>query len=494
MLNVNNNSGRIKREILVRIASLQLKGKLEEGVVSIPRELAPKGSEPVRCCIYHDREILRQRVIARLGCSNDDSDDEKNLSDYAKEALAREKPTEPFLSVLHEACNACVQTHYMVTNACQACFARPCMINCGKKAIAISNGRASIDSQKCVNCGLCMQNCPYHAIIKIPVPCEEACPVHAISKDESGKECIDYSKCIACGHCMSECPFGAMMDKSQLVDVLKHMMNGRKVVAMYAPAIASQFRSHSGQLEAALLAVGFSEVKEVALGADMTADKEAREFEERMKRADKLMTTSCCSAYVRAVKLHVPELLPCVSGTRSPMHYIAQLVKEENPESIAVFIGPCLSKRKEGMDDEFVDYVLSAEEIGALFIAKKVDVAQQKAVEHNIDDIATASGRNFAVSGGVAEAVRVRLKHPEKLRSTVINGLNSDGMKQLAFFGKIQSGAAAYTETTPNLVEVMSCEGGCIAGPSVISNPRIAAVQLKKYVESGKKDESVCEE
>lgn len=494
MLNVNNNSGRIKREILVRIASLQLKGKLEEGVVSIPRELAPKGSEPVRCCIYHDREILRQRVIARLGCSNDDSDDEKNLSDYAKEALAREKPTEPFLSVLHEACNACVQTHYMVTNACQACFARPCMINCGKKAIAISNGRASIDSQKCVNCGLCMQNCPYHAIIKIPVPCEEACPVHAISKDESGKECIDYSKCIACGHCMSECPFGAMMDKSQLVDVLKHMMNGRKVVAMYAPAIASQFRSHSGQLEAALLAVGFSEVKEVALGADMTADKEAREFEERMKRADKLMTTSCCSAYVRAVKLHVPELLPCVSGTRSPMHYIAQLVKEENPESIAVFIGPCLSKRKEGMDDEFVDYVLSAEEIGALFIAKKVDVAQQKAVEHNTDDIATASGRNFAVSGGVAEAVRVRLKHPEKLRSTVINGLNSDGMKQLAFFGKIQSGAAAYTETTPNLVEVMSCEGGCIAGPSVISNPRIAAVQLKKYVESGKKDESVCEE
>lgn len=494
MLNVNNNSGRIKREILVRIASLQLKGKLEEGVVSIPRELAPKGSEPVRCCIYHDREILRQRVIARLGCSNDDSDDEKNLSDYAKEALAREKPTEPFLSVLHEACNACVQTHYMVTNACQACFARPCMINCGKKAIAISNGRASIDSQKCVNCGLCMQNCPYHAIIKIPVPCEEACPVHAISKDESGKECIDYSKCIACGHCMSECPFGAMMDKSQLVDVLKHMMNGRKVVAMYAPAIASQFRSHSGQLEAALLAVGFSEVKEVALGADMTADKEAREFEERMKRADKLMTTSCCSAYVRAVKLHVPELLPCVSGTRSPMHYIAQLVKEENPESIAVFIGPCLSKRKEGMDDEFVDYVLSTEEIGALFIAKKVDVAQQKAVEHNTDDIATASGRNFAVSGGVAEAVRVRLKHPEKLRSTVINGLNSGGMKQLAFFGKIQSGAAAYTETTPNLVEVMSCEGGCIAGPSVISNPRIAAVQLKKYVESGKKDESVCEE
>ena len=175
------------------------------------------------------------------------------------------------------------------------------------------------------------------------------------------------------------------------------------------------------------------------------------------------------------------------------MHYIAQLVKEENPENVTVFIGPCLAKRKEGMDDDFVDYVLSVEEIGALFIAKKIDVARQEAVEHNINDVATASGRNFAVSGGVAEAVRVRLKHPENLRSTVINGLNSAGMKQLAQFGKIQSGAVPYTSTTPNLVEVMSCEGGCIAGPSVISNPRIAAVQLKKYVENGKKDEQIPE-
>lgn len=490
MLNLNNNSGRIKREILVRIATLQLEGKLEEGVSSIPKELAPKGGQPIRCCIYHDREILRQRVIARLGCNNEESDDdEKNLSQYAKEALAREKPTQPFLSVLHEACNACVQTHYMVTNVCQACFARPCMINCGKKAITITNGRANIDSQKCVNCGLCMQNCPYHAIIKIPVPCEEACPVNAISKDESGKECIDYEKCIACGHCMSECPFGAMMDKSQLVDVLKHIMNGKKVVAMYAPAIAAQFRAQSTQLEAALLAAGFTEVKEVALGADITADKEAFEFEERMERGEKLMTTSCCPAYVSAVKLHVPQLLPCVSDTRSPMHYIAELVKKEDSENITVFVGPCLAKRKEGMDDDFVDYVLSVEEIGALFIAKKIDVAKQKDVEHEVDDIATVSGRNFAISGGVAEAVKVRLKHPEKLRSTVINGLNKAGMKQLAQFGKIQSGEVPYTPTTPNLVEVMSCEGGCIAGPSVVSNPKIAAIQLKKYVEAGKKEE-----
>ena len=169
MLHINNNTAVIKREILVRIAKLMLEGKLEEGVHAIPREMAPRSREPMGCCIFHDREILRMRVIARLGCSLENYDDEKKLAEYATEALNRQKPTWPMLTVLDEACNACVKTHYLVTNGCQACIARPCMMNCAKKAITIQNHRAVIDKEKCVNCGLCMNNCPYHAIIKIPV-------------------------------------------------------------------------------------------------------------------------------------------------------------------------------------------------------------------------------------------------------------------------------------------------------------------------------------
>ncbi len=79
MLNINNNTSRLKRDILVRIARLQFEGKLAEGVHEIPRQLAPTGSNPIRCCIYHDREILRHRVIARLGCGLENYNDEKRL-------------------------------------------------------------------------------------------------------------------------------------------------------------------------------------------------------------------------------------------------------------------------------------------------------------------------------------------------------------------------------------------------------------------------------
>ncbi len=272
-----------------------------------------------------------------------------------------------------------------------------------------------------------------------------------------------------------------MMDKSQLIDVIKHIMNKKKVVALYAPSIASQFRATSSQLENAFYKLGFSDVYEVALGADICAEKEAKEFTERMKRGDKLMTTSCCSAYVRAVHIHVPELDPCVSETKSPMHYTAEIAKQEHPDCITVFIGPCLAKRREGFGDDLVDYVLSAEEIDAFLIAKDIDLSL---LDKNSGKAKpSATGRNFAKSGGVAEAVKSRLTDPSILKLDVIDGLDKNGMKKLKMYGDINSGKIKKNEDCANLIEVMACEGGCIAGPCTITSTNIASVFLKKYVQ-----------
>lgn len=480
-MNLNNNSNNTKHELLVKLAKLQLDGKLDSREINkIPIQMTPNKNQPIGCCIYHDRELLKMRILARMGISVENYNDLNDLDDYAKEALEREKPTWPMITVLHEACNGCVKQDFMVTNACQGCFARPCMVNCPKKAINIIH-HAHIDPQKCIHCGLCEQNCPYHAIIKITVPCEAACPVGAISKGEDGHEIIDFHKCIYCGKCMRECPFGAMMDKSQLVDVIKHILNGKKIIACYAPSIASQFRATSGQLKSALLQCGFSDVMEVAIGADITAKKEAQEFEERMARGDKLMTTSCCSAYVRAVHIHVPELDSCVSNTRSPMHYICKMVKEQFKDCITVFIGPCLAKRREGYDDENVDYVITAEELAAFFEAK--DIVPGLLENSLYKEYPSSYARNFAKSGGVINAVKANLKNPDLLKLDIIDGLDKEGMNKLKKYGKINSGEISADENTGNLVEVMSCQGGCISGPCVITKTKVAEIQLTKYVQ-----------
>ncbi len=485
MLNVNNNAANLKKNILVQIAKLQLANKLESEIDSLPNEIIPDGSVPIHESLEADREIVKIRIATRMGNSVEDYDGKKTLKEYAQDALNREKPTWPMLTVIHKACNACKPSHYFPTDACQGCLARPCKVNCPKKAIEIVNHRAVIDQSKCIKCGICAQNCPYHAIIKTTIPCEEACPVGAISKGPDGHEQIDYDKCIFCGKCMSNCPFSAMMDKPQLVDVIKHIMNGKKVVALYAPAIGAQFKAKPGQLEGAVLAAGFSRVWEVAIGADITADKEAAEFAERMERGDKIMTTSCCPAYVRAVNIHVPELSPCISETKSPMIYTAELAKKADPGCITVFVGPCLAKRREGFDNDIVDYVLSVEELNALFLAKEIDITKMEAKPAKY--VPTVSGRNFAKSGGVAESVRLRLKDKSILRPFVINGLDKNGMKTLANYGKINAGQVPAPADCPNLIEVMACEGGCIAGPAVIANPKLGNGLLTIYANAGSK-------
>ncbi len=490
MLNVNNNVTLRKRDVLAQLIAMQCAGTLETQIDSLPQVIISDEATPVRANSDADRATVKMRILADLGFSVETADLEKSLSDYAREALAREKPTWPVMTMMSEACHACKPTHFFPTDLCQGCEARPCAVNCPKKAIEIVDHRARIDQSKCIKCGICAQNCPYHAIVKFTVPCEEACPVGAITKDAEGREHIDFEKCVFCGACMRECPFGAMQAKSQLVDVVKHIMAGKRVVAMYAPAIGAQFKAQPGQLEGALLAAGFSKVWEVAIGADLTADAEAKEFEERMEEAEKeekpqMMTTSCCPAWVRLAQIHVPDIVPAVSSTGSPMNFNGILAKKDDPNCVTVFIGPCLAKRREGFDDANIDYVLTVDEVDALFAAKGIDITKMEAKPGKY--LPTVSGRNFAKTGGVAESVRLRLSEHGKsiLKPYVVNGMTKAAVKQIQSWGKMFAGSSPMAADAPNLIEVMCCEGGCIAGPGIVTKPQLGNGLLMKYANAG---------
>ena len=172
----NNQATHLKKEILVKTIKAFLSDNFEENTRLIPFEMRPKGHEvPYRCCIYKEREILRNRIIATLGFPIEGSDERVLLSNYAKEAQKREKPDEQTLTVLESACKGCVPNRIFVTDLCQGCVARPCLENCKFGAISIVNGKSQIDSSKCKNCTKCIQVCPYHAIVKIIFPRENAC-------------------------------------------------------------------------------------------------------------------------------------------------------------------------------------------------------------------------------------------------------------------------------------------------------------------------------
>lgn len=473
-MQLDNNSTRIRRELLVKIAKLYFKGNLLEKIDRLPIEMRPKNSPISRCCVHKERAVLKYRIMAVFGFSVEDEVDELiPLSDYAALALNRESVSGPVLTVLDEACSSCVRSSYFITNACRGCFARPCTLNCPKKCIHFEDGQAHIDPEKCINCGRCMQVCPYHAIIQVPIPCEEECPVAAIHKAEDGRQVIDQDKCINCGKCIIACPFGAIMEKSQMIDVLKHFGSGREVVAMIAPSIVGQFSAPVENIVGALKQLGFDKVVEVAVGADVVADREAHEFTERMHQGEEFMTTSCCPGYTETVAKHVPELQPFVSKTCTPLHFTAELVAQQYPDALKVFIGPCVAKRNEALNDPLVDYTLTFEELGALFIGKDIEVEDCEPISADITGL--KFGRGFPVSGGVTAAIEAMLDDESETQTELVpeqvNGITKQEIKKLKTHAK--------GSTDFNFLEVMCCEGGCVAGPCVIANRKAAAKKVE---------------
>jgi [FeFe] hydrogenase (group B1/B3) len=481
-IEIRDNATHFRREILVRLARLFVNGKLVEEVDRIPVDVLSGDETPYRCCVYKERAILRTRCLAALGFRVEEDDEFTPLSEYARRALAREKPSSPVMTVLDIACNECVPSRYVVTELCQSCLARSCAVNCPFGAIDISHGRARIDPEKCKNCGRCKEACPYQAIMRCIVPCEEACPVGAIHKGKGARAEIDFDKCVSCGRCMRACPFGAVMERSQIIDILQKLKEaGKKVVAMVAPAIAGQFPGTVEQVVSALKQLGFSSVIEVAVGADITTRNEAKEFIERMERGDLFMTTSCCPGYIETVRRHVPELAKFVSDTATPMHYTAELAKQRDPDCITVFVGPCVAKRYEGMNDPMIDYVMTFEELGALFVASDIEVANCE--QAKFDEFPSLEGRGFAITGGVAAAVKAAVDGRVELNPVCINGIKPAMLRLFKTYPK--------GKNPGNLIEMMTCEGGCVAGAGVLGNPKQAAKQVTKFSEQAEHIEPI---
>lgn len=464
-------------ELMVRLIRAFDSKDFSETVHRIPVEMRPRGGDHNRCCVYRDRAILKYRLMALMGFGVEEEEDELvPLSRYAEMSLERTTAPNPVLTVIDEACNGCVRTRYEATTACRGCLTHACVEVCPKDAVALVDGKSVIDPDRCIQCGKCMAACPYHAIVRIPIPCEESCPTGAISKMSNSKETIDYDKCIFCGKCLAACPFNAILERSQLVDVIREMAAGKCVTALVAPAIVGETPSTMGQLVGALKRAGFSRVFEVAAGADKTAACEANEFVERMEKGAPFMTSSCCPAYTEFVEKHLPEIKPFVSDTRTPMHYTAQAAKEGDPETVTVFIGPCVAKRKEATDDPFVDHVLTFRELCALLAARNIEVLQCE--ETGFDLAGLAEGRGFPVAGGVTDGIKAYIGDRAPLKPVAVNGLDKRSAKKLK----------AYVKECPgNFVEIMGCEGGCIAGPAGVVPEKKAGKKLQAFLKESPK-------
>lgn len=447
----------LKYKVLRETARLEWSGTLLENLMDIPSKIVSGQTPTMRCCVYKERAIVGERI---------------------KLAMGGDKTNPNVIEVIEMACDECPMGGYEVTAACRGCLAHRCDDVCKRGAITYDiHHAAHIDKSKCVECGMCAKVCPYSAIINHKRPCEQSCKVKAISMSENYCAKIDNSKCVSCGSCVYQCPWGAIMDKSFMLDAIRMIKNSEnntnyKVYAVVAPSISSQFTYVKlGQVIRGIKELGFHSVMEAALGADMVAYDEAAELAHKG-----LLTSSCCPAFVDYVNKQFPELKEHVSENLSPMATIAKYIKEKDPTSKIVFIGPCTAKKMEFQKDTvspYIDCVITFEELQALFDSK--DISIENLPEEALDD-ASYFGRIFARSGGLSDAVVQAMKEQE-ITDFQLKPVRCDGIEEC----KVALLKLKKNVPDGNFIEGMACIGGCIGGAGCLTHGEKNKRDIDKY-------------
>lgn len=478
MRGLYSSKTKIRHQIFTEIARLAYEGDIEKEMDDLPYKILPGEIATYRDSIFLERAIVGERLRVAMGLPLRNISEHAPISKGVEASLIEEKYYEPpLINIIKFACNSCPEKRVIVAEGCQGCLEHPCQEVCPKQAIHMENGRSVIDQEKCIKCGKCLESCPYNAIIKQERPCAKACGMNAIHSDEYGRAEIDYDKCVSCGMCLVSCPFSAIVDKGQIYQTIMALKSDTPVYAIVAPAVAGQFEPElkNTQLRGAFKALGFTDIKEVAVGADLCTIEEAKDFMKEVPEKIPFMGTSCCPAWSVMAKKTVPQLANCISMALTPMVLTARLLKQEEPDCKIVFVGPCAAKKLEASRKSvrsYVDFVLTFEEVKGMFDAKDVDFASLPEEEPLTQ--ASSDGRGFAVSGGVAAAVVKAVKRMDPDREVKV--VSANGLQEC----KKMLMAAKAGKYNGYLLEGMACPGGCIAGAGTVQTVKKAGVALEK--------------
>lgn len=311
--------------------------------------------------------------------------------------------------------------------------------------------------------------------------CSVNCLFDAVRKDEKGNVTINKDLCVGCNDCIENCKANRLIGSKDILPTFEAIRSGRgPVYAMIAPAFKGQFSDEvtPGKLRSAFKKIGFAGMVEVALFADILTLKEALEFDHNiLDEKDFQLTSCCCPMWIAMIRKIYNQLVPHVPASVSPMVACGRSIKLLEPDSITVFIGPCIAKKAEAREADIadaVDIVLTFQEVQDIFEFANINPAD---MEDDPRDHSSRAGRIYARTGGVSEAVKSTVERLNPNRKITVRTQQADGMPACKkMLNEIKDGII-----NANFIEGMGCVGGCVGGPKAILNREEGKVNVDEY-------------
>ena len=306
---------------------------------------------------------------------------------------------------------------------------------------------------KCKNCYKCLKECPVKAI-----------------KIENNQAKVIEKRCILCGHCTLVCPQNAKLVRSD-IDYVSSLLKKDKVIASVAPSFITNFDINSfAALEKGLKELGFVFCEETARGAKAVS----KQYSKLLETGEyKNLITSCCPSINQMIQLYYPDALKYLAPVDSPIIAHGKMLKNEYPDYKIVFIGPCLSKKKECHDSKVIDGVLTFEELDYLFKGRNIILKDEIVNE----DSSYNKARFYPINRGIIKSFDM---HDDNYVYISVDGVNR-AMKALEEINNLDH----------VFLEINSCQSSCIGGPCAVNNRNYITgnAKLRDFVNNRKQIE-----
>ena len=286
--------------------------------------------------------------------------------------------------------------------------------------------------------------------------CVRHCDVKAI-RVHDGQAQVVPELCIVCGTCIRTCPQKAKDVHSAIADVKQAIRDGRKLIASVAPSAPAYFGFHYfPEMETALKQLGFYAAEETAVGAEIVGLAH-RDYIEQMPERRPVIASSC-PVIVNLIEKYHPDLIPYLAPIVSPMIAHGRLLAQKyGPDAYIVFIGPCIAKKLEILDESEAGVISAAMTFrGLADWFKETGIVFQK-TDSDAEPSSSVDARLFPVEGGLIGTAGLST---DMLNNSLIVASGLETCQNI--LSDIRA-----SQLNASLVELMACTGGCINGPAM---------------------------
>lgn len=320
----------------------------------------------------------------------------------------------------------------------------------------------TVDEEKCVNC---------HACITV-------CPVKFCNDGSQDHISVNSNLCIGCGSCIDACTHDARVYEDDTKAFMDALRSGEKIVAIVAPAVASNFPNRYLQLNGLLKSWGVEAVFDVSFGAELTVESYINHI---TNNKPKCVIAQPCPAIVTYIQIYRPELIKYLAPADSPMLHTIKLIREyykQYRKHRVMIVSPCLAKRREFKETGLGDYNVTMKSLQRIIEGNNIDLGKYLKLDY--DNPPAERGVLFSTPGGLLRTaereapniglVTRKIEGPEVVYD-YLDHLND----------QIES------SKSPLLIDCLSCHMGCNGGTGT-QNRKESQDELEYQIEKRNKE------